>query len=76
MKTAEDVYVRFHGTKRWYRHDYTKDELAVWTARIRSSGARRAWVYFNNDREGYAIRNARELIRQLRAPPALPRNGA
>lgn len=65
MKTADDVYVRFHGTKRWYRHDYTKEELALWTARIRKSGAREVWAYFNNDREGYAIKNARELMRQL-----------
>ena len=66
MKTAEDVYIRFHGTKNWYRHDYTKEELAVWTERIQHSGATRAWAYFNNDREGYAIKNARELLRQLK----------
>jgi uncharacterized protein YecE (DUF72 family) len=67
VRTADDVYVRFHGTKRWYRHDYSKAELAVWAGRIRSSGARRVWAYFNNDREGYAIKNARELLRQLKA---------
>ena len=66
VKTADDVYVRFHGTQRWYRHDYTKEELAVWTERIRKSKAKRVWAYFNNDREGYAIKNARELERQLR----------
>jgi len=66
VKTSEDVYVRFHGTKRWYRHDYTPEELSVWVKRIRASGAKRVWAYFNNDREGYAIKNARELLRQLR----------
>lgn len=66
VKTADDVYIRFHGTKRWYRHDYTPEELAVWTERIRKSGAKTVWAYFNNDREGYAIANARELARQLR----------
>ena len=66
IKTADDVYVRFHGIKRWYRHDYTKAELAVWAQRIESSGAKRVWAYFNNDRDGYAIKNARELLRQLR----------
>jgi uncharacterized protein YecE (DUF72 family) len=70
VRTADDIYVRFHGTTRWYRHDYSKEELAVWVRRIRESGAKRVWAYFNNDREGYAIKNARELIRQLkRAPP-------
>lgn len=69
VKTADDIYVRFHGTKRWYRHDYTKEELAVWTARVKASGAREAWAYFNNDRDGFAIKNARELMRQLRRAP-------
>ena len=65
VKTADDVYVRFHGTKQWYRHDYSKEELAVWAERIRASGARRVWAYFNNDRDGYAIKNARSLMRLL-----------
>jgi uncharacterized protein YecE (DUF72 family) len=65
IKTADDVYIRFHGPKRWYRHDYTKEELSVWAARIEQSGATNVWAYFNNDHEGYAIKNARELIRQL-----------
>jgi uncharacterized protein YecE (DUF72 family) len=65
IKTADDVYIRFHGKKKWYRHDYSKEELAVWADRIRSSGATDVWAYFNNDREGYSIKNARELLRQL-----------
>jgi uncharacterized protein YecE (DUF72 family) len=65
VRTADDVYVRFHGTTRWYRHDYTKDELRAWARKISDSGARTAWVYFNNDRECYAIKNGKELIRQL-----------
>jgi uncharacterized protein YecE (DUF72 family) len=66
VKTADDIYIRFHGTKRWYRHDYTPEELAVWTQRIRASGAKRVWAYFNNDREGFAINNAKELLQQLK----------
>jgi uncharacterized protein YecE (DUF72 family) len=65
VTTAEDTYLRFHGTKQWYRHDYTPLELATWAARIRISGAKRVWAYFNNDCNGYAIKNARELRRQL-----------
>lgn len=72
VRTADDVYIRFHGTKRWYRHDYTKQELTVWVERIRQSGAKRVWAYFNNDREGYAIKNARELIRQLKKARLAP----
>jgi uncharacterized protein YecE (DUF72 family) len=66
VKTANDIYIRFHGIKQWYRHDYSKGELAVWAQRIEDSGADRVWAYFNNDRNGYAIKNARELLRQLR----------
>ena len=65
VKTGEDIYIRFHGTQQWYRHDYTEHELSMWTARILTSGATRLWAYFNNDREGYAVKNARELRRQL-----------
>ena len=65
VKTADEIYVRFHGMQRWYRHDYSDEELAVWAERIRASGAKRVWAYFNNDRECYAIKNALALIRQL-----------
>lgn len=65
VKTADDIYVRFHGTKQWYRHDYTKEELAAWANRVRESGAKQVWAYFNNDRDGHAIRNARAFRRLL-----------
>ncbi|MEA3186515.1 MAG: hypothetical protein QOD99_345 [Chthoniobacter sp.] len=66
VSTADDVYIRFHGTKQWYRHDYTRTELAEWAAKIRASGATRVWAYFNNDRDCYAIKNARTFLRLLR----------
>ena len=66
IKTADEIYVRFHGIKQWYRHNYTPDELAAWVTKLRESGAVRVWAYFNNDRHGYAIRNAQMLLRQLR----------
>lgn len=66
IKTADEVYIRFHGVKTWYRHDYTRAELEVWAQRIRDSGAKTVWAYFNNDRDGHAIKNARVLSRLLR----------
>jgi uncharacterized protein YecE (DUF72 family) len=65
IKTADDIYVRFHGTEKWYRHDYSKTELAEWARRIKDSGAKHVWVYFNNDYDAYAIKNARALARLL-----------
>ena len=61
VKTADDIYVRIHGTERWYRHDYTREELDEWVSKIRGSQAHRVWAYFNNDRDGYALKNANML---------------
>jgi uncharacterized protein YecE (DUF72 family) len=61
------LYVRFSGRTQWYRHDYSREELTTWSNRIRASGAKDVWVYFNNDREGFAIKNALVLRRMLRA---------
>ena len=66
ITTADDIYLRFHGPKKWYRHDYTPKERAVWVERIRASSAKRVWAYFNNDWDEFAIKNARGLLRQLR----------
>ncbi|MEY4642498.1 MAG: hypothetical protein RLZZ227_2492 [Pseudomonadota bacterium] len=66
VKSSDELYIRFHGLKRWYRHDYTKAELSEWVERIHQSGAKRVWIYFNNDNDGYAVKNAREMIRLLK----------
>lgn len=63
--TADDVYLRFHGIKEWYRHDYSDAELLIWANRIRESRAKTAWIYFNNDRDGHAIKNAKRLAELL-----------
>jgi uncharacterized protein YecE (DUF72 family) len=60
------LYVRLSGRTRWYRHDYTAEELTTWAKRIQASGAKEAWIYFNNDREGHAVKNALQLRRILR----------
>lgn len=65
VKTADEVYVRMHGPERWYRHNYSRDELRTWAERIKASGAKRAWIYFNNDNDAYAIGNAKEMRRLL-----------
>ena len=65
IKTADDIYVRFHGTKNWYRHDYSTEELTLWAKRVEECGATTVWAYFNNDRDGYSLKNAREFSRLL-----------
>jgi uncharacterized protein YecE (DUF72 family) len=60
------LYVRFSGKQQWYRHDYSREELTAWAERIRASRAEEAWIYFNNDHQGFAIKNALMLRRLLR----------
>jgi uncharacterized protein YecE (DUF72 family) len=67
IKTAPDIYIRFHGIERWYRHDYSDEELKAWAHRIHAAGASRVWAYFNNDFNGYAIKNATMLADILRS---------
>ena len=72
IRTTDEVYVRLHGPKRWYRHDYSKEELAEWADRIKASGAKRAWIYFNNDNDAHAPKNATTLRRILRGVSSRP----
>ena len=65
IRTADEVYVRLHGPKRWYRYDYSDDELLEWANKIKASAAKCAWIYFNNDNDAHAPKNAMVLRRLL-----------
>ncbi|MHC1597905.1 MAG: DUF72 domain-containing protein, partial [Methermicoccaceae archaeon] len=57
-------YVRFHGLT-GYAHDYSHTELRRWAERIeRIEGD--VYVYFNNDFNARAVKNARELAAMLK----------
>ncbi|MBW2108969.1 MAG: DUF72 domain-containing protein [Deltaproteobacteria bacterium] len=62
--TADFVYVRLHGSKKLYASDYSVKELRTWAAKLRAWG-KLSFVYFDNDAEGYAIKNARQLRSML-----------
>jgi len=66
IKTADAIYVRLHGAKQWYRHDYSDTELETWAKKIHATRAKEMWVYFNNDFQGCAFRNAQTLQQFLR----------
>jgi uncharacterized protein YecE (DUF72 family) len=66
IKTADAIYLRFHGAKQWYRHDYSDAELEVWAEKVRASRAEEVWAYFNNDFQGCAFRNAQTFKSLLR----------
>lgn len=59
------LYLRLSGRTKWYDHDYSREELLAWAERIAASGADEVWVYFNNDRKGFAVKNALMLRRLL-----------
>ena len=65
VRTTDEVYLRLHGPKHWYRHNYSKEELMKWVDKIKVSGAKKVWVYFNNDYEAHAPRNAVTMRRLL-----------
>jgi uncharacterized protein YecE (DUF72 family) len=60
--TAPFVYVRLHGpdAQHLYGGSYSDDDLCWWADRIREWAAdgHDVWVYFNNDWDGNAVRNA------------------
>jgi uncharacterized protein YecE (DUF72 family) len=66
MRQTGAIYVRFHGAKQWYRHDYSETELAAWAKKFRAAGAKEIWAYFNIDFQGCAFRNAQALKGLLR----------
>jgi uncharacterized protein YecE (DUF72 family) len=66
--TADFVYLRRHGRGgRRYNSCYGVDELASDAKRIQGylAGGRDVYIYFNNDFNGYAPRNAQELAALL-----------
>lgn len=65
--TADWVYLRFHGAGERYGGDYSHQALSAVAQRIQDHLAegRDVFAYFNNDAEGYAVRNARDLRRYV-----------
>jgi uncharacterized protein YecE (DUF72 family) len=64
--TADWTFVRFHHGSRGRNGNYSDRELADWAARI--DGWRETlevFAYFNNDWNGYAVRNGLTLERRL-----------
>jgi uncharacterized protein YecE (DUF72 family) len=64
--TADWSFVRLHRGRRGRRGNYSPGELREWAARIAHLAAEAScYVYFNNDWEAFAPRNAIELKRLL-----------
>ncbi len=59
-RTADFVYMRLHGSTQLYASLYSADELLEWKDRLLVWG-KDAFVYFDNDFQGNAALNARQL---------------
>jgi uncharacterized protein YecE (DUF72 family) len=66
--TADFVYIRRHGRGGDYATEYSHEQLARDAERIRGylGGGRDVFIYFNNDAQGYAPKNACDLKRLLK----------
>jgi len=63
--TADFIYIRMHGSKVLFSSSYTKKELKDLAQKIKKWLKQRLdiYVYFNNDAYGYAVGNAKELVK-------------
>jgi len=60
-RSAAWTYVRLHEGRARPRSCYGDAALRTWAGLLRRSAGSTAWVYFNNDGHGCAVRNARRL---------------
>jgi uncharacterized protein YecE (DUF72 family) len=60
VATADFAYIRFHGSTGLYSSSYSDEELADWARRLGSLApeVKEVYIYFNNDAEAFAVRNA------------------
>jgi uncharacterized protein YecE (DUF72 family) len=66
--TSSRAYLRLHGRKHWYSYNYSADELheiADLARNLVARGAKRVYIFFNNDFEGHAPANALAIKNML-----------
>jgi uncharacterized protein YecE (DUF72 family) len=64
--TSDWTFVRFHHGSRGHHSNYSARELEEWAQRFERWGHRfEVFAYFNNDHNGYAVKNALWLRRRL-----------
>jgi len=67
IATADFAYFRFHGSESLYSSCYSNEELSQWAKKIIQLGKnlKAVYIYFNNDAEAFAVKNALTLIRLI-----------
>jgi uncharacterized protein YecE (DUF72 family) len=72
--TADFAFIRFHWATRGRRGNYSDAEIDEWAERIADlRRGREVFAYYNNDWEGFAVRNALRLRELMGAPPPAAR---
>jgi uncharacterized protein YecE (DUF72 family) len=66
IQNSAIVYYRLHGVPELYKSPYSSDQLQSVINEIDANAkAKHAYLYFNNDIGGSAVRNATEMIQYL-----------
>lgn len=67
VATADFAYIRFHGSVGMYESCYSDEELEEWAKKISQLGQnlKAIYIYFNNDSQAFAVRNAITLRKYL-----------
>lgn len=67
MVTAKNIYVRFHGPHQLYASSYSNEMLKDFAKKFKKweREGHVIWAFFNNDVHGYAIEDAKRLIKML-----------
>jgi uncharacterized protein YecE (DUF72 family) len=68
VATADFAYIRFHGSESLYSSCYSDEELSQWAGKITRLGknVKFVYIYFNNDAEAFAVKNALTLVKLIR----------
>jgi len=68
LVSADFVYVRLHGPARAYAGSYSRSSLLRWAGRVSEWAAqgRDVYVFFDNDEEGRAVKDAKRLMRLVK----------
>ncbi len=69
VATSDFAYIRFHGSGDMYASCYSDEELSQWAKKIARLGkeVEAVYIYFNNDAEAFAVKNALTIAGYLQA---------
>ena len=75
--TTDFIYLRLHSGEVLYGSNYSDKELKAWAENVQNWGkkAKTAFIYFNNDAYGFAVKNALSLKKMISPDRTVPSEG-